>query len=167
MTDLSKLIKPLVWDGDGEARGAGDWYSISPVAPFVVWVNGYVLGGTMSGVHQRTFDTIEAARAAAQAEHDKRALDPLDTEALATMFRQSSDLLTENAATIERLSAENARLRGYVRQVAETEWQEDEPDDGWWCEDIGKPYVAEMEHHCNWTVDHAKALLKDMEADDA
>lgn len=151
MTDLSELVKPLVW-ADFDGMGAKAGILGLPVSYLITrWGDGLFeitvsVPGYSAGFDGYRFHAnIKAAKDACQADYEARILAALDTD------------------TIERLTAENERLREYVREVAGTEWQETEPDDGWWCEDIGKPYVAEMEHHCNWTVDHAKALLKGKE----
>jgi hypothetical protein len=75
----------------------------------------------------------------------------------------SLDLLQKLAAAEadrDRLAEELAEARAFITRVADVEWQADEPPGVLWCPDEdAKAYVAELEHHCNWTVKDARDLL--------
>jgi hypothetical protein len=81
MTDLSKLVKPLEWvDMTGRtvalsASIVGNYEIKQDGAWIAIWFNGSRLGGALP--------TIEAAKAAAQADYTARILATLDLEALA------------------------------------------------------------------------------------
>ena len=60
----------------------------------------------------------------------------------------------------DRLAKELAEARAFITRVADVEWQADEPTGVLWCPgEDAKAYVAELEHHCNWTVKEARDLL--------
>jgi hypothetical protein len=63
-------------------------------------------------------------------------------------------------AKAHQYRADAAAAVAFVKRVADVEWQADEPPGVLWCPDEdAKAYVAELEHHCNWTVKEARDTL--------
>ena len=87
MTDLSKLVKPLVWRECGDVDGVPEWkansligqYSVRYVIPLTAY---HVYGGWVSPLPSRYRDD-ELAKAAAQDDYTARIFAALDPEVLA------------------------------------------------------------------------------------
>jgi hypothetical protein len=105
----------------------------------------------------------ERARAeAAEAERDRLAAELAEANAKITQMTVGWG---EDAVRIEELQAELAEARRFIDRVAGVEWQADEPASGWCHGDDAEAYVAELEHHCNWTVKEARDLLAPAKGD--
>jgi hypothetical protein len=86
MTDLSKIVKPLEWDGNGKGnypvwwamaldfRAKIDKGASSMYGDYPLFINGFW--------DKTKHKTIESAKAAAQAEHARRSLANIDIDAL-------------------------------------------------------------------------------------
>jgi hypothetical protein len=109
MSDLSKLVKPLVWRGCGDTDGVPEWeansligqYSVRYVIPLTAY---HVYGGWVSPLPLRYRDD-DLAKAAAQADYTARVISALDPEALAKI---RADALRE--------AAERAQNRWAIRK---------------------------------------------------
>lgn len=82
--DLEKLVKPLVWEGHSDHVRAGD-HGVMPTygqgpKDFLMYRGSKMLG---------YFDTIEAAKAAAQADYARRIAAALDPDAVAAMVQKA------------------------------------------------------------------------------
>lgn len=79
----SVKVKPLVWNADNEARPSGCFYAIwGDYRSFKISCNGVVLGGVLYGAYQQTYHTVDAAKAAAQADYETRIMAALDVQPL-------------------------------------------------------------------------------------
>ena len=67
-------------------------------------------------------------------------------------------LIAQQQAEIAALRAKVARLRAFIEDVANTEWEEDEPGANW-CPEEGERYVQEMEAFANWVTQRARAAI--------
>jgi hypothetical protein len=110
MTDLSKLVKPLVWRECGDTDGVPEWkansligqYSVRYVIPLTAY---HVYGGGVSPLPSRYRDD-DLAKAAAQADYTARILAALDPEVLARWRDEAVQAEREACAeTVESLWA--------------------------------------------------------------
>ena len=90
---------------------------------------------------------------------------PATLLATAARYERSYGCRKGDGGTADQIRAgaeamvECERLRAFITRVADVEWQADEPASDWCQGDDAKAYVAEMEHHCNWTVKDARDML--------
>ena len=76
-------VKPLVWSGN-EGRAPGGFYRLERPHGgdvWIIWSQGYVLGGVLYGAYRQTYPTREAAKAAAQADYEARILAAIEAPA--------------------------------------------------------------------------------------
>jgi hypothetical protein len=106
MTDLSKLVKPLVWRQCGDVDGVPEWkansligqYSVRYVMPLTAY---QVYGGWVSPLPSRYRDD-DLAKAAAQADYTARIIASLDPEALAKFRADALSIANEILAMIDK-----------------------------------------------------------------
>ena len=103
MTDLNKLVKPLVWRECGDTDGVPEWEANSLIGQYrvtyiMMGLESYrVYGGSVSPLPQRYQEDF-LAKAAAQADYTARIIAALDPEALAKI---RADALLEAAELVD------------------------------------------------------------------
>lgn len=132
MTDLSRLVRPLVWNGSGEPEPwenfGWEQYTRSAAGTYRVFFRHGVWRAVIHCLDRAHFigeaDTLDAAKAAAQADYTARILAALDADALAALveagcnLRNAADAIAETEnngaadAAIAAWDAALARVKG-------------------------------------------------------